>query len=1436
MATVAGPKQPISGKYDQFVEGQIEKARRRIRGLDLTAALLGFVAGTLAYAVVMALLDSKLTLPPAALYAVFVVYIALSAAYLTMTVIRPLTRRINPYFAARQVEQTLPGAKNSVVNWLDLHEEKLPPAIQSAVSQKAAKDLAKADLETAVSSRRAGWTGGAVGLLLCVLLVLLLMPGFGLFTHLERVFLPFRGTAAPSAVHLSLVEPEGGNATVTANRPVTFRVRVEGQVPEVIQLLTRPTQSDPEQERWLEKDPATQDLWVATVPAAEVKNGFYYRIIGGDASTPEFRIDVRSTPAFDTERFLATYQARPYIRKVARVVRKERTLKDYPGTRVTLDVPTNRKLREGELVLRTANGKEQRFPAQIDANDPQTMHISFPLTQAGKYVLRFTSVENEYHSDLSPYDVILREDNKPEVILKQPDKDQEKPADALVDLEGVASDDIGVAGITLRMKVENGPVLEDRPYRSEKELRLADGGFPNVLDYKDFIDLAKLQDRDGKAVSLTPGMVLELWLEARDACDQPKPNVGESQHRRITIVAAQKDPRKRQEQQKQAERANQEHRKQQDEKLKQQNAERRKKEEEQKKKNEEQRQEQKKAGEQGREGKGRDNKDPSKKADGGKEGKADPNDRGKPGEKKKPENSGEGKKTPEQERQEKEQRERDREVEKRIKKLEEELKEREKSKGKGDPEEQPRGEAKGNPSKDRKDEGNREGKSEKKDGAGAGKGSPDHKQPEEARGKEGGKPGTDKERGTGKNAGKPEMGDKTQGQGKKSGEPEKGTRTAESKGGPPEQSPERGQGKAAGKKEMKETAAQSKDAGKTPENQANRAEGKDSGKQQASKRQQGEGKGEKTRQAQGNAKEKGSEQQAGEAKPASKKGPPKEGQTAQSKPAGDGKKPPQGTSTAKGDKRGQDPLDKRSEQMNREDVEQLARDLKSDNPQRREQARQKLEQASKNAKGEEARKAADQTLEKERQPATAKGQPKDPEKKQGDPSGQCAECKNGGKPGKDGKPGTGKQGPKQGDQVAKGQPKSEAPKGQGGTAKDEKGRGTDSFRNWFDNIAKGMKKENQGQGQGQDKKAAEEQAARDFAQMVRDLKSNDPVRREEARKRLDELAKAGKDEQGQGGKPGENKPLPKEAQKAVEELKNDLKSGDPGQRKRAEEALKELNRFAQGGKGEPKKGESGEGPKKPGEGVEEGLKRVAEGLKKDDKTPPPTREEAARELAKMLRDLKSDDPQRQQQARQKLEQLGKQAEQNQKKAEQEQREQANRPLPDDVKKAMQELGEDLRSKDPGRRQRAEEAMRALSATAGRTTGSRARQGEVDKPDQDTNIRADGRFRDLANILQLKKFNPKEYRKFLKENNLADEDVQDFIARRRAARVEKEEPKEPSAGTGTALPTTGISRYKPGTGKAKEVESSSDGLPLREYRDIYKEFTRRISEKEKRPGR
>src|SRR5205807_2594541 len=78
-------------------------------------------------------------------------FAGLLAAVGYLTILRPLRRRINPLYAAVQVERTIEDPKNSVVGYVDARErEDLHPSVRTAVAARAAKSMGQADLNRAV--------------------------------------------------------------------------------------------------------------------------------------------------------------------------------------------------------------------------------------------------------------------------------------------------------------------------------------------------------------------------------------------------------------------------------------------------------------------------------------------------------------------------------------------------------------------------------------------------------------------------------------------------------------------------------------------------------------------------------------------------------------------------------------------------------------------------------------------------------------------------------------------------------------------------------------------------------------------------------------------------------------------------------------------------------------------------------------------------------------------------------------------------------------------------------------------------------------------------------------------------------------------------------------------------------------------------------------
>jgi hypothetical protein len=569
---------PAARKHEAFVEAQLARARTRIRCLDLAAAGLGLVILTFVYGLVLALCDRWLELPALARQIAFGLYAAGGLVYLGFFVLWPLWRPINPYYAAQRLERTIPEAKNSVVNWLDLHQQAIAPAFRSAIGQQAARDLADADVEQAISARRTSWLGGATGALFVCVLILYVLGRDQFVSLVTRAFAPFVEASIATRTRIVLEKPAEGDITIPLGRAVEFGVQVEGRVPatsspEALRLLYRYNRSDPYQTRLLERGESRQ--WVTKLLASEVHNGFWYKVAGGDTETAEYRVGVRSTPLFTG--FDVTYHYRPYLGWPDRTTH-DQNLEDLRGTEVTLLARTNRVLKTARLEI----DGQQTVAAELVPEDPQAMRFRLRLDAEGSYRIWFRSTENEDNIDPMAYTIRVLQDRPPQVELTKPGENVELPANGVLNLEGSASDDFGVASLNLRMKIEDGATLQPKPYRKAEALRRGDGSYPQMLAYRDFLELDKLQQEDGKPLEPLPvGAKIEYWLEAIDNCDYPGPNTGESKHFTVTIRAADADQKKQEQNRQETRQEQQKHEKKQDQDLQNQKRDAREKSQEQ---------------------------------------------------------------------------------------------------------------------------------------------------------------------------------------------------------------------------------------------------------------------------------------------------------------------------------------------------------------------------------------------------------------------------------------------------------------------------------------------------------------------------------------------------------------------------------------------------------------------------------------------------------------------------------------------------------------------------------------------------------------------------------------------------------------------------------------------------------------------------------------
>lgn len=518
-----------TAKNDGFIAAQLERARGRIRWLDLLAGGLGLLAGALAFVVLMVLLDLQFKLADGTRQVLALFFLVAAGFYVWWAIVRPFRWQVNPHYVARRLEDTIGGDRNHVLNWIDLHDEKLPGTLRESINRGAAKDLRDADLDRAISNRRALIVGGVAGVLLGVTIGLFIALGPGPFgARFGRAF--GRSLTVPSRTQIEIIRPEGGDGVVTIGGPATVVVRVTGRQPgadDAPALHYRHAPTEPFRRRAMQQD-ASRD-WFATVGPLEVGTGFWYKVTAGDAETSEHRIGVRAAAMLSD--FVATYRYRPYVNRADRT-RTSRKLEDLRGTEVIVTARPNREVREARLEFSATEGPGDIVRGEVT---PQGLRFRLVLDRPGRYVLRYTSTEGEDYADPAPSAVSVIHDNSPEVRFTAPAKNVSIPSNGQVPLQAEASDDIGLAALTLKVKVVGGPQLADVPYLPDE---IGKTGTPRRVAYRELLVPAALKLENGTPAALKAGTTLEYWLEARDGCDYHKPNVTASERFQVTLDAA----------------------------------------------------------------------------------------------------------------------------------------------------------------------------------------------------------------------------------------------------------------------------------------------------------------------------------------------------------------------------------------------------------------------------------------------------------------------------------------------------------------------------------------------------------------------------------------------------------------------------------------------------------------------------------------------------------------------------------------------------------------------------------------------------------------------------------------------------------------------------------------------------------------------------------
>lgn len=532
MASVMEPQKDTASRYACLVEEQIAQATNRIRMHDLTLGALLLAALTVFYATIIILLDKYLNLPEWVRQLSLAGFLGVFGMVGYLFFVRPLMRRINPLYAAAQVEKTIEDPKNSVTGYVEAQQnDNLHSAIKAAMSARAAKSLDDADLNRAINHRNLLVTGGVLvaGILLLIVLFFVFRPNqFG--SLITRAFVPFSSDPIATRTQLTLLKPTPPNPTITTGQTITVAVHVGGKVPsanspERVRLMLRHNPADPNYEELAMEPGESSRDWQVKVPEFLVQNGFWYKVAAGDTETEEYHVQVRSLPLFTD--FEARFEYPAYTNKPNDRA-GDAHIRTYRGTKVTLIARTNREVKDGLLRFGTS-GLEPIVGSPVPGQ-PDSLQFQFTVTEATKYQLFMTTTTGERNTDSPWFNIQLESDNPPTIEITKPaELETSTPANGQLAVDGTVGDDFGIDKIRLRMRVA-GRDLAPVYYMNGQSLRREkDNTWPRDLRPEGFklsADLTQLTYADGAQFEPRDQMVVEFWVEAIDNCSEAAPVEG----------------------------------------------------------------------------------------------------------------------------------------------------------------------------------------------------------------------------------------------------------------------------------------------------------------------------------------------------------------------------------------------------------------------------------------------------------------------------------------------------------------------------------------------------------------------------------------------------------------------------------------------------------------------------------------------------------------------------------------------------------------------------------------------------------------------------------------------------------------------------------------------------------------------------------------------
>jgi hypothetical protein len=561
--TTAAGTSAQPAKRERYIERQLRRTRRQVRGVELASRLMLLAAAAVAFFLLAAVVDHWIVPGGLSIYGrlAFLAAFLIGGGYFVAREIAPLfVYRINPLFAAQTIERAKPTLKNSLLNFLMLRSNRagVPEVVLSAVEEQAASNLERTSIEHVVDHTRLIQIGYLLLAMVAAFCTYFLLSPKSPLQTVGRVVLPWSDLQPPSRVEITDIQP--GTATVFRGERASISAEVNGlEEGEAVTLFfsTADRQSvDQPLRLYVTKEskgrhtvtlPPAADAQALSPASAGLQQDIEYRIEAGDAVSRTHRLSVIQAPNIVVEKL--NYEYPEYTRLDRQTVEKTGDIRAVEGTQVTVHALANQPIASAYLDL-GGDGRHKQ-PMQIESGraggQKATATITLTLNDErttpvfSHYFVRFVTDRGHENREPIRYRIEVTPDPAPEVQVTRPEKvETAVPLGAPVTFELAASDELyGLADLRIVANVGGEPA-----FRRNRSFSRDDPSASRIvhkqIEYLDRITLAGGQE-------LKAGDVIEYWAEAADN-KSPKPNVTRTEVRKLIIVEPKQDQNRNQQQ------------------------------------------------------------------------------------------------------------------------------------------------------------------------------------------------------------------------------------------------------------------------------------------------------------------------------------------------------------------------------------------------------------------------------------------------------------------------------------------------------------------------------------------------------------------------------------------------------------------------------------------------------------------------------------------------------------------------------------------------------------------------------------------------------------------------------------------------------------------------------------------------------------------------